>query len=260
MTADEPAARCDHCGFDASEWTGQDLKRTLANAEALTSLWSAGAGADLMLTISALVSKTRESVKHPDNLAATTHGLWHTLVNIDALRREHGDQVRSQQGAVAQLNRSSGGVPKTAVALAEVDRRGLLGDVQATRVHHGRPWQALCLWSAEVIAELAAEGHPVFAGATGENVTISGIDWPSLRAGTILDIGSVRAQLSAPATPCSKNRRWFLNGAIDRMDHDRNPGRSRWYATVLRGGTISTGEPVVVEPARPHGQGVTAVA
>ncbi|MBK5223120.1 MAG: MOSC domain-containing protein [Acidimicrobiia bacterium] len=129
-----------------------------------------------------------------------------------------------------------------------VEWRGIVGDTQATRVHHGRPWQALCLWSAEVIDALAAEGHPVAPGAAGENVTISGIDWTTLRAGTILDIGPVRCQLSAPAQPCRKNRRWFVGGDIGQMDHDRHPGRSRWYASVLRTGTVTTRDRVVVEP------------
>ncbi len=85
---------------------------------------------------------------------------------------------------------------------------------------------------------LAAEGHPIEAGSAGENITIRGVDWSSMRGGAIIDIGSVRCQLSAPATPCSKNRRWFRDGDIGHMDHDLHPGWSRWYASVLRPGSI----------------------
>jgi MOSC domain-containing protein YiiM len=126
------------------------------------------------------------------------------------------------------------------------------GDVQAARVHHGRPWQALCLWSAEVIDAFAADGHPIAFGSAGENVTIAGLDWAMLRAGTIIELGSgpdaVRCQLSAPATPCTKNAQWFTDRDIWRIDHDRHPDQTRWYASVLRPGTVSAGDPVVVSP------------
>ena len=55
-------------------------------------------------------------------------------------------------------------MPKQAVDSAEVGLGGHDGDRQRTRKHHGRPWQALCLWSSEVIADLAAEGHPIGPG------------------------------------------------------------------------------------------------
>jgi MOSC domain-containing protein YiiM len=177
------------------------------------------------------------------------HRLWHRLVSIAELRRSSGNLVATQHGVLVQISRSSGGVPKLAVESAEIDRRGIVGDVQKTRVHHGRPWQALCLWSSDVIDTLVGEGHPIEAGSAGENLTIGGIDWATLRAGTIIDIGPVRCQLSAPATPCSKNRQWFRNGEIDRMDHDLNPGSSRWYASVLVPGTITTGAAVTIAPS-----------
>lgn len=172
----------------------------------------------------------------------------HGLCSIADVRRAAGDAVESQRGSVAQISRSGGGVPKLAVESAAIGRRGVDGDVQTARVHHGRPWQALCLWSAEVIDALAADGHPIVPGAAGENITISGIDWASLRAGTIIDIGDVRCQLSAPAVPCSKNAQWFIDGEISLMDHALHPGQSRWYASVLRPGSITTGDPVLVTP------------
>ena len=95
--------------------------------------------------------------------------------------------------------------PKRAVKVAEVGDRGLVGDRQADRRNHGRPLQALCLWSTEVIEALQAEGHPIEPGAAGENMTISGIDWPTLRTGVQLLIGDVLAEVSAYATPCAKN-------------------------------------------------------
>jgi MOSC domain-containing protein YiiM len=156
---------------------------------------------------------------------------------------------RRGQGQVSGLFRSGGGVPKLPVEEVEVGPRGLEGDVQRTKRHHGRPWQALCLWSAEVVARLAAEGHPIVAGAAGENISVSGIHWPDVRPGTRLLIGTdVVVEVAPYALPCSKNARWFLGGDFERMGHAREAGISRGYASVLHGGTLCVGDPVVLEP------------
>ena len=98
-----------------------------------------------------------------------------------------------------------------------------------------------------MIDALAAEGHPIVAGAAGENLTLTGIDWSTLRPGVQLLIGQVLCETSAWAVPCRKNDQWFT-GRSDRIDHDRHPGWSRIYAWVVEPGTVTTGDPVVVEP------------
>jgi MOSC domain-containing protein YiiM len=175
----------------------------------------------------------------------TTHHLSDAGRGLVAL----GVGAPTQTGTVAQLNRSDGGVPKLPVDAVEVGHRGVVGDRQAARQHHGRPFQALCLWSAEVIEALQAEGHPIGPGRAGENVTIQGIDWKTIRSGVRLRIGDVLAEISAWSTPCWKNAQWFVEGDIDRMDHSHHPGWSRAYAWVRQPGTIRTGDPVVVEPS-----------
>lgn len=152
------------------------------------------------------------------------------------------------RGSVAGIHRSDGGVPKLPVPAAAVGHDGVAGDRQAERRFHGRAWQALCLWSSEVIAALQAEGHPVAPGNAGENLTLAGLDWSALRSGTRVRVGGALAELSLPATPCAKNARWFLDGDFMRMSYDRHPGWSRWYATVLEPGEVAVGDPVVVEP------------
>ena len=109
-------------------------------------------------------------------------------------------------GTIAQINVSGGGVPKGPVARATVTYDGLDGDTQADRKHHGRPFQALCLWSSDVIAELAAAGHPIEAGAAGENLTLTGIDWATLRPGARLRVGTALAEVSYPRRR-ARNRR-----------------------------------------------------
>jgi MOSC domain-containing protein YiiM len=148
-------------------------------------------------------------------------------------------------GRIHQINVSHGGVPKLPVETAFINVRGVLGDEQADRKHHGRPEQALCLYSLEVIEAFQTEGHPIHPGSVGENLTITGIAWSTLAEGRRVRVGdSVVAQLTFPATPCAKNARWFEDRDYDRMDHDLHPGSSRWYAKVLAGGPIAVGDRV----------------
>lgn len=177
------------------------------------------------------------------------HEVLHHGHDLGRLRHTLGDGVPHQVGTVAQLNVSDGGVPKSPVGSVEVAFRGLAGDAQTDRVHHGRPFQAVCLYGLDVIEALQAEGHPIAPGSAGENVTVAGLDWSTLRPGTLVSVGDdLLIELSSYATPCAKNAGWFTGGDFRRMDQDRHPGWSRLYATVLRRGTVRTGDPVVVEP------------
>ena len=176
------------------------------------------------------------------------HDASHHLMDVGRGLQALGVGAPRQVGSVAQLNVSDGGVPKSPVEVADVGHRGLVGDRQAARQHHGRPLQALCLWSWEVIDALRAEGHPIAAGSAGENVTLSGLDWTTIRPGVRLRIGEVLADVSAYATPCKKNAQWFADGDFNRMLHDRHPGWSRTYAWVREPGRVRTGDEVVVEP------------
>jgi MOSC domain-containing protein YiiM len=137
-------------------------------------------------------------------------------------------------------------VPKHPVISAVVDEGGIVGDEQADKVNHGSPEQALCLFSLEVIQKFRGEGHPIAAGAAGENLTISGLDWDEVKPGSILTIGSIRVEITDYAGPCSKNAHWFVAGRFDRMDVRKHPGQSRVYARVLEGGRITTGDPVTL--------------
>lgn len=153
---------------------------------------------------------------------------------------------------IHQLNVSDGGVPKLPVPEALVNVRGIVGDQQADRKHHGTPDQALCLYSREVIEALHAEGHPIAPGNVGENVTISGLDWAAMKAGARLHLGdAVVVELTWPATPCGQNSRWFADRNHGRIDHDVHPGWGRWYARVLAAGTIRTGDAVLIEAEDP---------
>ena len=176
------------------------------------------------------------------------HDATHHLRDVGRGLHALGAGAPSHQGTLVQINSSSGGVPKTALASATIGRRGVAGDRQAERRHHGRPWQALCIWSRDVIDALNAEGHTLFPGAAGENLTVSGIDWTTVRPGVRMMIGTALVEVSAFATPCAKNARWFSDGKFRRIDHNLHPGTSRAYAWVLEGGTVAPGDAVLVEP------------
>lgn len=234
---------------------GEAGEATLPHATATLDALAPGANSD-SLTLAQVPARLQQVVP---SAAAGVRGMTGEeartlLARVETAFHHAGRAVAdralpSGPGAVVAVNASGGGVPKRSIGSAEVGVRGLASDRQDARRHHGKPMQALCLWSSEVIAGLQVEGHPIAAGNAGENLTVSGLGWATMRPGVRLRIGSVLAQTSAPATPCQKNARWFVDGAIERMDHERNPGWSRWYAWVLEPGAVTEGARVIVEPA-----------
>lgn len=148
---------------------------------------------------------------------------------------------------ITQINISDGGVPKQSIPRAQVSEAGLEGDRQDNLKYHGGPDRAVCLWSADVIAALQAEGHPIQPGFAGENVTISGLSWAELGPGTRLTLGaSLELEITSYAPPCSQNKDWFADRQFNRISQQHHPGSSRLYARVLTPGAIAVGDKVVV--------------
>ncbi|HKO99270.1 MAG TPA: MOSC domain-containing protein [Pyrinomonadaceae bacterium] len=146
---------------------------------------------------------------------------------------------------IFQLSVSPGGVPKTALREAAVNELGLVGDDHRFPKIHGGPERAVCLFSLERILELQAEGHPIFPGAVGENVTISGLDWTELKPGIRLAVGDdVVIELTTYTTPCNTITDYFAEGNYQRISQKVHPGYSRIYARVLQTGKLVVGQPV----------------
>lgn len=184
----------------------------------------------------------------PDDVIGTElAAAWSGIRAVgDELRRAGAVAVAvNGAGRIVQLSVSDGGVPKRAVDAVDVDHGGVVGDRQAARNHHGRPWQALCLWSVEVIDAFVAAGHSLVPGAAGENLTLAGIDWAAMRPGVRLRAGGVTCEISSYALPCTKNSRWFADGDHRVMHHSRGPV-SRVYATVTEPGRIAVDDPVAI--------------
>lgn len=153
-----------------------------------------------------------------------------------------------QIGRIAQINVSSGGVPKLPVALGEVTTAGLEGDRQRNLKFHGGHDRALCLWSLDVIELLQREGHFIVPGSAGENLTLAGLDWASLEPGGQLYLGDqVQLEITDYAAPCRTIMRWFSDRRFSRISQKHYPGSSRLYARVLRGGMVRTGDRASVQ-------------
>lgn len=144
-----------------------------------------------------------------------------------------------------------GGVPKRPVESAEVTPAGVVGDRQIDLEHHGGPSRAVCVYAQECIDALAAEGHPIARGTTGENVTVAGLEWSTVRTGDRLVIDSVVLEISGPAPPCTTIAASFTDGAFTRISQKTHPGWSRLYARVVVPGRVREGAPVRHEPAEP---------
>lgn len=150
---------------------------------------------------------------------------------------------------IFQLSISAGGVPKLAVAVAVVTEAGLAGDWQRNRRYHGGPDRAVCLFSLESILRLQADGHPIFPGSTGENVTLAGVDLATLVRGTVLALGDeVVLEITDYAVPCRTIAGSFADGKSARMSHKRSSAMSRLYARVQKGGTLRPAMSVRVVP------------
>jgi len=214
-------------------------------------------GGDMAMVVSALDAAALELARRlprmldaDGTVAHAVHEAEHHLQDVGRGLHRLGAGAPSESGRVAQVNTSAGGVPKLPVSgPVTVGRRGVGGDRQGNRVHHGRPSQALCLWSSEVIEALAAEGHPIAPGCAGENVTVTGLTWSRLRPGVRLQLGSALAEVTGYADPCVHNARWFLDRGFGRIDQAKHPGWSRVYAAVLADGSVEAGDQVIVEPS-----------
>lgn len=151
---------------------------------------------------------------------------------------------------VFQLNVSEGGVPKRPVPQAHLDEEGLEGDGHRFPDVHGGPTRALCLYSLERILLLQEEGHPVYPGALGENVTTIGLDWDALELGMRLQIGpDVIIEITKHTAPCRTIAGAFNGRAFGRIAHANHPGWSRLYARVLTGGVLAPGQVIQRMPA-----------
>jgi MOSC domain-containing protein YiiM len=154
------------------------------------------------------------------------------------------DAMNEKRAHIFQINASKGGVPKHGAHAAHVSGQGLTTDRQSDTKHHGGSDRALCLYSLERILALQGEGHPIFPGAVGENLTVAGLDWDRLQPGARLRLGPVLAEITSYTTPCKTVEAYFADGNFNRISQKKHPGWARVYARVLETGAVQVGDEV----------------
>jgi len=141
-------------------------------------------------------------------------------------------------GRIESINVSGGGVPKSGRLEAWISRNGVYGDSQADSKLHGGPERAVCIFAVERIEALQGEGHPIGFGTTGENLTVSGLDWNLVVPGTVWSAGDSVLEIASYTAPCKTIRDSFSDKRYKRISQKVNPGWSRVYARVLEEGRV----------------------
>ena len=160
-------------------------------------------------------------------------------------------------GSILQVSISPGGIPKRAIAEAEVTPLGIRGDGWAHPEIHGGPNQALLLITSEGIDELIALGYPLFAGALGENLTTHGLERRRMRLGQRYRVGEVVLELAKMRSPCATLDVYghsIKQAVYDAQVKAGDASSPRWglagfYARVLQSGFIRSKDIIrVVDP------------
>lgn len=150
-------------------------------------------------------------------------------------------EAPGEAGRIESINVSGGGVPKTSRVEAWISRNGVYGDSQADQKLHGGPERAVCIYTVELIEALQNEGHPIAFGTTGENLTVSGVDWELVVPGSVWKAGESVLEITSYTAPCKTIRDSFSDKRYKRIAQKVNPGWSRIYARVLEEGRVRVG-------------------
>jgi hypothetical protein len=99
----------------------------------------------------------------------------------------------------------------------------------------------------DVIEALRDEGHPIAAGTTGENLTLTGFPWSAVEIGTrFVFEGGVQLEVSEWAVPCKQIAGSFQDDDPSRLHAQRYPGRARAYTRVAQPGAVREGERITI--------------
>jgi MOSC domain-containing protein YiiM len=154
-----------------------------------------------------------------------------------------GIKMDGKKAVVLSINISPGGIPKVPVDSIRITVNGLKGDGH-NHEKHRTPFQAVCLQDIEELEELRKEGYPLFAGTTGENLTVKGLNVNALKIGTILRFaGGVILELTKVRKPC------YVLDSIDSRLKEVILGRCGTYAKVLQEGMLRAGDMIEVVDA-----------
>ncbi len=122
----------------------------------------------------------------------------------------------------------------------------LEGNAQADTKNHGRPEQAILMYSASHYPTWQAElgRQDIDCGGFGENFTVEGLSEQTVCTGDIYVIGAAKLQVTGPRYPCWKiERRWHRAGLTACV---AETGRTGWYCRVLQEGMIEPGASITL--------------
>jgi MOSC domain-containing protein YiiM len=113
------------------------------------------------------------------------------------------------------------------------------------------------LLHAELFDQLVEQGHAVFPGDLGENLTTRGVELLALPTGTRLLLGGEAVvELTGLRNPCSQIERFQSGLTAKVLDRDANGALVRKagvMAVVRRSGVVRAGDTIVVQlPQGPH--------
>ena len=142
---------------------------------------------------------------------------------------------------VISVNISAGGIPKQSVPRSIVTERGLTGDAHH-HDKHNTPLQAISIIDVEDLDDLRLEGFNVYPGATGENLTVRGLNVDALHVRDRLCFtGGVELELTKVRKPC------YVLDAIDPKLKIAIIGRCGFLAKVVRCGVIQPAADIFVQ-------------
>lgn len=124
--------------------------------------------------------------------------------------------------------------------LLEADH-GVRGDA-----HAGPGERQVSLLGSESIAKMRAKGADVGPGDFAENVTVEGIDLPSLPVGTRIAVGGALLEITRIGKECHERCAIYIRTGDCVMP------REGVFARVVRGGRVAAGD--AVEVAGPVGK------
>lgn len=138
---------------------------------------------------------------------------------------------------ICQINISErGGMPKKPVERASVSFSGVKGDYNEYRMTQlkGDLDSAVLILPLNTIMAYQEDGYDVYPGAMGENFTVNGIDYESIKLGQKYRVGKeVIIEITRPCNPCHK----LLVYGQDFVK--KTEGKRGYYAKVLAEGTVN---------------------
>ena len=113
------------------------------------------------------------------------------------------------------------------------------------------------LLHAELLDDLAGNGHDVAPGDLGENITTRGVDLLALPTGTLLHLGAdavVRVEgLRNPCVQIEAYDAGLLRHVAGRAPDGSVVRRAGVMGVVVAGGVVRAGDPIaIVLPEEPH--------